>query len=258
MWGWRRQSSASQDRGLRSSSLHSVRRQMSIVQATWCVVFCHGSPSKPIRTPRVRPLAIRSLPNLPGRLLAKMPLSARASTFSCTEQQSPVTHLGADGNNKPFSAQTQSRPRSCSTSFVPASRGALWGVRPAAVSLGSGSRLLLPGAVVRSSGAHSWNDQGLWAETSKPKKTNETHRLLCSRGFQHLVALGHLSSKDFIWEHRGLNIFNGIAIRFLRLWCASLYKGRPAPALSLKIPCPHLFPCLLSFSFYITSPLNTS
>lgn len=59
-------------------------------------------------------------------------------------------------------------------------------------------------------------------------------------------------------NHRSLNIFNGITIRFLRLWCSSLYKGRPAPALSLKIPCPHLFPCLLNFPFYITSPLNNS
>lgn len=76
-------------------------------------------------------------------------------------------------------------------------------------------------------------------------------------GFYFLVHLWHFSSQNFLLERRSLNIFNGITIHFLRCGC-SLYKGRPAPVLSLKIPCPHLFPCLLNFSFYITSPLNTS
>lgn len=72
---------------------------------------------------------------------------------------------------------------------------------------------------------------------------------------QFIYGTFHL--KIFILQCRSLNIFNGITVRFLRLW-RSLYKVGLALALSLKIPCPHLFSCRLNFSFYLTSPLNTS
>lgn len=140
---------------------------------------------------------------------------------------------------------------------LPAVVGCLLGPA-AAVWWAPDSKLQPLSAIVRcSQGLALYNQVFRAGGTSKRRETNETRRLLHSRGFSFLVHLWYFSSENFILKCRSLNIFNGITVCFLRLW-RSLYKVGPALAVSLKIPCPHLFPCLLNFSFHLTRPLNTS
>lgn len=139
----------------------------------------------------------------------------------------------------------------------PSVGGTHWGLQLVCL-WAPGSSILLLSGIVRCSGAQHYIIKCcVWWDIKKGRKQMKHTDYFTHGGFYFLVHLWHFSSQNFLLERRSLNIFNGITIHFLRCGC-SLYKGRPAPVLSLKIPCPHLFPCLLNFSFYITSPLNTS
>lgn len=146
---------------------------MSIVQATRFVTFCHGDPRKRIHTPRWK----ASCNKIP-------PESARATPG---QHASLCGHSGSPAQSLPLisrciltaslSAQTPSRLTPCGTSFVPASGGALWGVRLAA---DSSRQVPLSSPGEPSLEMIKRSERG---DIKNLRKQMKTHRLLYSRGF---------------------------------------------------------------------------
>lgn len=207
-----------------------------------------------MHSPDRRPLAT-ALPPRPAGRLNSTPPSPEHPGFPHTQQQWTVTPLRTYCNDRPFKIRAQARRRPCGTSF----RGGLaavccwWACLRQA--LNTHCSVPLSGALAP---RLSIIKCSVWWDITKEENNRNTQITLLVGVLFPSLLMALFSSRNFLLEHRSLNIFNGISIHFLRLGCSSLYKGRPAPALSLKIRCPHLFPCLLNFSLYITIPLNTS